>query len=125
MVIEAMNTLRQNGFLHRDLKAENLLFNKQGQMVLGDIGAIKALEGGTSHREQTVLGSNKTMAPEVVELVSQRIAQGVYDCEKSDIWSIACIHFQLRSCLPLLQDVLKANIDDFKEKTDTAPANAR
>lgn len=51
MVIEAMNTLRQNGFLHRDLKAENLLFNKQGQMVLGDIGNIKALEGGTSHRE--------------------------------------------------------------------------
>lgn len=58
------------------------------------------------------------MAPEVAELYSQKKGQGVYDCEKSDIWSIACIHFQLRSCLPLLDGhVLKANIDDFKEKS--------
>jgi serine/threonine protein kinase len=51
MVIEAMATLRSNGYLHRDLKAENLLFNKFGQMVLGDIGNIKDLEGGASCRE--------------------------------------------------------------------------
>ena len=39
-----------------------------------------------------------------------------YDCEKSDIWSIGCIHFQLRTCLPLLDThVLKAHIDDFTE----------
>ena len=51
MVIEAMATLREHGYLHRDLKAENLLFNKFGQMVLGDIGNIKDLEGGTTFRE--------------------------------------------------------------------------
>ena len=51
MVVEAMATLRENGYLHRDLKAENLLFNKQGQMVLGDIGNIKDLEGGATERE--------------------------------------------------------------------------
>ena len=50
-VIEAMNVLRQNGYLHRDLKAENLLFNKNGQMVLGDIGNIKDLGKGSTYRE--------------------------------------------------------------------------
>ena len=40
MAIEAMADLRQAGFLHRDLKAENLLFNQHGQMLLGDIGTF-------------------------------------------------------------------------------------
>ena len=64
----------------------------------------------------TVLGSDNTMSPEVKALYLKRQAQGLYDCEKSDIWSIGCIHFQLRSCLPLLdQQVLKAKIEDFVE----------
>ncbi len=45
MAIEAMAHLREKGFLHRDLKAENLLFNKSGQMLLGDIGNVKDLGG--------------------------------------------------------------------------------
>eukprot|EP00750_Incisomonas_marina_P018881 INCI3163.2.p2 GENE.INCI3163.2~~INCI3163.2.p2 ORF type:complete len:417 (+),score=91.14 INCI3163.2:85-1335(+) len=126
MVIEAMATLRMHGYLHRDLKAENLLFNKFGQMVLGDIGNIKDLEGGTSYREMTVLGSDNTMAPEVKGYYAQKKGQGLYDCEKSDIWSIGCIHFQLRTCLPLLDThVLKAHIDDFTEATESKRSNDR
>ena len=66
----------------------------------------------------TVLGSDNTMAPEVKGYYAQKKGQGLYDCEKSDIWSIGCIHFQLRTCLPLLDThVLKAHIDDFTEAT--------
>jgi len=65
MAIEAMADLRCAGFLHRDLKAENLLLNSNGQMLLGDIGNLKDLEGKKPEQVQTVLGSIGTMAPEL------------------------------------------------------------
>ena len=66
----------------------------------------------------TVLGSANTMAPEVTQYYVKRQGQGLYDCEKSDVWSIACIHFQLRSCLPVLdRQVLKVNLADITPAT--------
>jgi len=68
--------------------------------------------------QMTVLGSENTMAPEVTGYYENKMPQGLYDCEKSDIWSIACIHFQLRTCLGVLDShVLKTSINDFNEAT--------
>lgn len=64
------------------------------------------------------------MSPEVTNFHHQRMSHGIYDCEKSDIWSIGCIHFQLRTCLPLLDSsVLKATYEDFTAATGLLSRN--
>ena len=50
-IIESMHLLRSHGFLHRDLKAENLLFNAYGTLVLGDIGNMKHIGQGKPGRQ--------------------------------------------------------------------------
>ena len=113
-IIEAMHELRVNGYLHRDLKPENILFNKKGQLVLGDIGNVKAVLKGPTYREMTVVGSQHTAAPEVSQFMTTRQLYAKYDCEKSDVWSIAAIYFQLRTCLPVLdRQALKVSLSDI------------
>ena len=58
--------------VHRDLKPENIFMNKNMNIKIGDFG---------------ILGSEYYSAPEIVD-------NGIYN-EKSDIWSLGCIIYEL------------------------------
>lgn len=90
----AVNYLKQilNGFkglhevhaMHRDFKVENVMLH-EGVCKIVDLGFGKQLMGG--ELATTKLGSNLTMAPEVMQALS-------YDF-RADIWSIGVVFYQM------------------------------
>lgn len=52
--------LHVNGFIHRDIKAANLLIDDDGTVLLGDLGVAADLTEDTSHKSSKILRSTTT-----------------------------------------------------------------
>jgi serine/threonine protein kinase len=72
-VANALDYIHSQGYVHRDVKPDNILFDAAGHVCLGDFGIAKALAGsegaGTMAFRTTaglVIGTPQYMAPELV-----------------------------------------------------------
>jgi serine/threonine-protein kinase PpkA len=68
-VAEALDFIHRKGFLHRDVKPANILFDAEGHVYLSDFGIAKALEPQGTQLTQAgrVPGSPQYMAPEAMK----------------------------------------------------------
>ena len=58
----ALEVLHSKGFLHQDIKPENLILTNDGRVVLIDFGLTKKLEGGNNSTYGTVVFSGNSRA---------------------------------------------------------------
>lgn len=77
--------------LHRDLKPANILLDAELNVKMADFGLAKELSSNTQFA-QTNVGTPFYMAPEIIN-------DKKYD-EKSDIWSLGCLLYELASLRP-------------------------
>jgi serine/threonine protein kinase len=78
------------GYLHRDLKPNNILLNRRGQAKITDFGIAKVLGGGDSlTKKGFVLGTTAYMAPEY--LTHGR------DSEQLDIYALGVSSYEILS----------------------------
>ena len=63
-VLLALEHLHKQGIIYRDLKPENILLDREGHIVITDLGFSKQLSPGL--RTWTVCGTAEYMAPELV-----------------------------------------------------------
>jgi serine/threonine protein kinase len=83
-VLQALHYAHEKGFLHRDVKPLNILFDAEGKAKLGDFGLAVGMSS-RSHLPDTV-GTPAYMAPESWE--------GQGDAQ-SDLWSLGVTLYQM------------------------------
>jgi eukaryotic-like serine/threonine-protein kinase len=77
----------ENGVIHRDIKPQNILIDENGDVKVTDFGIAVALSSTTITQTNSVLGSVHYLSPEQ--------ARGGVTTEKSDIYSLGIVMFEL------------------------------
>lgn len=98
-VLQGLRYLHDQGVIHRDIKASNILLDKSGTVRLADFGVSTRVVTAdddslpsSTEADSSVVGSPYWMAPEVVEQVGATSA--------SDIWSTGALVVELLTGKP-------------------------
>ncbi|MEW2410277.1 Stk1 family PASTA domain-containing Ser/Thr kinase [Streptomyces griseoviridis] len=78
-VLAALGAAHRAGFVHRDMKPENVLIGDDGRVKVADFGLVRSMDTVT-HTNDTVLGTVSYLAPEQIEHGTADPRVDVYAC---------------------------------------------
>nr|XP_061801204.1 serine/threonine-protein kinase 36-like [Nerophis lumbriciformis] len=90
-LVSALYYLHSRRILHRDMKPQNILFDKNGVVKLCDFGFARAMSISTMV-VTSIKGTPLYMSPELV-------AEKPYD-HTADLWALGCILYEIHTGLP-------------------------
>ncbi|KAB2880636.1 protein kinase [bacterium] len=86
-IAQGLKIAHDKSIIHRDIKSENIMLTKSGQLKIMDFGLAKFRNHGTVTKDGSSLGTLSYMSPEQ--------AQGLKADNRSDLWSLGILFFEL------------------------------
>lgn len=86
-IAEALKQAHSNKIVHRDIKPHNILLTEEGIVKVADFGIARASSSSTINSTSNVIGSVHYFSPEQ--------ARGGYVDEKSDIYSLGIVMYEM------------------------------
>ena len=91
MVAKGLADLHKQNVIHRDIKSDNILCARNGQIKITDLGCSVLLHKEKAHR-CTRIGTGDWYAPEIIH--------GVAYSKEIDVWSFGIFAYELASGQP-------------------------
>lgn len=104
-IASALQHAHNHGIIHRDLKASNLFFGEDGQLILGDFGIARDTHEADVTGAGITVGTYAYMSPE--QICADKQISG-----KADLYSLGCVMVEMLTGKPPFSGLNFAQIWD-------------
>lgn len=107
----AVKTMHDNGWLHLDIKAENVLIDDEGLAVLGDLGISQHWDENGNKTTKGVSGIGSQGASKRQKIRDEKFASEFHP--EQDIYSLAALYYLIITGNPYHQEFEPEDLDQY------------